>query len=90
LRIGQGSITLSEDSADFVDTFHSPDPMPLKSLSNSWGLFQVEGKYGPGQDWGWRIGLCIRTPTDQLVLQMTNIAPWGEEVRAVRMAAKRQ
>jgi hypothetical protein len=27
---------------------------------------------------------------DNLVLQMTNIAPWGEEARAVRMTFKQE
>ena len=48
-------------------------------------LFQVAGSYGPGSEWGWRTGLSFRAPTGELVLQMTNIAPWGEEARAVRM-----
>lgn len=86
----KGTVTLSEESAEFVDTFHSAEPMTLKRLSNSWGFFQLEGNYGPDKDWGWRIGLSLRTPTGQLVLQMTNIAPWGEEARAVRMAGTRQ
>jgi len=47
----------------------------------------VEGSYM--ETWGWRIALCHRAPTGELVLQMTNIAPWGEEARAVRMTAKR-
>jgi hypothetical protein len=34
--------------------------------------------------WGWESKLTER-PDDSLVLQMTNIAPWGEEDRAVRM-----
>jgi hypothetical protein len=45
----------------------------------------VQGAYGPDRDWGWRIGLSLRAPTGELVLRMTNIAPWGEEARAVRM-----
>jgi hypothetical protein len=53
-------------------------------------LFQLQYEYGPDADWRWRIALTLRAPTDELVLQMTNIAPWGEEARAVRMVAKRQ
>lgn len=85
----QGSITLSEDGADFTDSWHQPEPMTCRRLPDAWGLFQVQGEYGAESDWGWRIGLSLRTPTDELVLQMTNIAPWGEEVRAVRMICSR-
>jgi hypothetical protein len=38
--------------------------------------------------------LSLRPPfagaTESLVLQMTNITPWGEEARAVRMTAARR
>lgn len=85
----EGSITLREGGADFTDSWHQPTPMKCRALPGAWGLFQVQGEYGPDSDWGWRIGLCLRTPTGELVLQMTNVAPWGEEVRAVRMACQR-
>jgi len=85
-----GSITLRADAADFTDTWHQPEPMACPRLAGAPGLFQVQGAYGPESDWGWRIGLVLRAPTDELVLQMTNIAPWGEEVRAVRMVGKRR
>jgi len=86
----RGSVTLRQDGADFVDTWHQPQPMACRRLSGAWGLFQVQGEYGPDSDWGWRIGLSLRAPTGELVLQMTNIAPWGEEVRAVRLVCHRQ
>jgi len=86
----EGSITLREDGADFTDTWHQPQPMKCEPVPKAWGLFQVLGHYGPDSDWGWRIGLMVRTPSGELVLQMTNIAPWGEEVRAVRMICQRQ
>lgn len=41
-----------------------------------------------GPDWGWRIAVCER-PSGELVLQMTNVTPWGEEARAVRMVFRR-
>jgi hypothetical protein len=85
----RGSIALRPDGADFTDTFHQPEPMPCEPVAGAWGLAQVFGRYGPEMDWGWRIGLSHRAPTDELVLQMTNVAPWGEEVRAVRMICKR-
>lgn len=85
-----GSITLSEDGGDFTDTFHQPEAMRCVDVPGAWGLFQICGTYGPDSDWGWRIGLSLRSPTGELVLQMTNVAPWGEEVRAVRMTCSRE
>ncbi len=85
-----GSITLSDEGAEFKDSWHQPEPMTCRSLGDASGMFQVQGLYGPESDWGWRTGLSLRTPTGELVLQMTNIAPWGEEVRAVRMISSRR
>jgi hypothetical protein len=84
----QGWIVL-EPGATFLDTFHSPMPMECHAVTSDWGIFQVEGRYGDEGEWGWRIGLFFRTTTQQLVLLMTNIAPWGEEARAVRMVLDR-
>ena len=86
----QGRIDFCEDGADFIDSWHQPETMSCRNVANAWGLFQVQGEYGTQSDWRWRIGLSFREPTDELVLQMTNIAPWGEEARAVRMTCKRQ
>ena len=86
----KGSITLGEDGAEFVDSWHQPEPMSCNRLPDAWGLFQVQGEYGPESEWGWRTALSLRTPTGELVLQMTNIAPWGEEARAVRMTCTRE
>lgn len=86
----RGSLTLHKDGADFTDTWHQPQPMRCLSVPDARGIFQVLGTYGPESDWGWRTALSRRTTTGELVLQMTNIAPWGEEARAVRMICKRQ
>ncbi|MDD9970020.1 MAG: hypothetical protein OXR73_27490 [Myxococcales bacterium] len=85
----QGSVAVRADAAEFEDSWHQPQPMRCRLLEEAWGLFQAEGRYGPEGDWGWRIALCFRVPTSELVLQMTNIAPWGEEARAVRMVCQR-
>jgi hypothetical protein len=85
-----GSITLRGGGADFTDTWHQAKPMPCLSIPNARGLLQVQGAYGPDADWGWRTGLYLRAPSGELVLQMTNITPWGEEARAVRMVCTRQ
>ena len=81
----QGKLALTPAGADFSDSFHSPQVMKCRHRAGGWGILQVEGRYGPDADWGWRIGLSLRAPSGELVFQMTNIAPWGEEVRAVRM-----
>jgi hypothetical protein len=85
----EGSITLRDDGASFIDTFHSPEPMSFRRLPGTQGFFQLHGVYGPDSDWGWRIGLSLRSPSSELVLQMTNVTPWGEEGRAVRMTLTR-
>ena len=83
----QGSLKLRDGGADFTDSWHSPEPMSCNHVSGGWGLLNVLGTYGAGDgpDWGWRTTLSIRTPTGELVMNMTNIASWGEEGRAVRM-----
>ena len=83
-----GKVILYDDRAVFTDTWHQPDEMRCQRLEGMQGLFQIEGRYGPQLDWGWRIGFSYRTPTGELVLQMTNIAPWGEEARAVRIVCQ--
>lgn len=88
-KLHQGSIGLDADGAKFTDSWHQPEPMRCRVLAAG-GLFQLQGAYGPAADWGWRIGLSLRAPTGELVLQMTNIAPWGEEARAVRMTCQRR
>jgi hypothetical protein len=86
----EGSITLSERGADFQDSWHQKQPMACARVKANGALFQVQGSYGPDGDWGWRIGLSLRAPTGELVLQMTNITSWGEEARAVRMICARE
>lgn len=85
----KGTIVITGDVATFEDSWHQPDAMACKRLDAGGAVFQVAGQYGPNEEWGWRIALCLREPTGQLVLQMTNVAPWGEEARAVRMTVSR-
>ncbi len=84
----EGSVTLHKEGADFTDTWHSAGVMRCRLSDGAGGLFQVQGTYGPDNDWGWRIGVSER-PSGEVVLQMTNVAPWGEEGRAVRMVCNR-
>ena len=57
------------------------------ALPNTRSIATVQYTYT--DEWGWRIIVCFRAPTGEPVVQMTNIAPWGEEVRAVRMTCHR-
>lgn len=90
----QGTIAIGGEGGVFTDSFHSPVPMVCRSLP-SWALADLAGTYtaGEGPPWGWRLTLSLRPPYDggpeTLVLQMTNVAPWGEETRAVRVLATR-
>lgn len=83
----QGKLEVRDDGADFSDSWHQPEPMPCTAVGGSRALLEVLGSYGAGggPDWGWRTAVAKREPTGELILQMTNIAPWGEEARAVRM-----
>ncbi|MEM7061861.1 MAG: hypothetical protein AAF572_01700 [Cyanobacteria bacterium P01_B01_bin.77] len=85
-----GSFIFDDDGATWTDSWHQPEPVRCQNLSDAWGLFTVEYSYSvpSGPDWGWRSKLSQR-PDGSLVLQMTNIAPWGEEGRAVRMISQR-
>jgi hypothetical protein len=88
----QGEYRLREDgSALWSDSWHQPEVIECRPVPGAKGLFGVECSYqAPGTpDWGWRMGLSQR-PTGELVLQMTNITPWGEEGRAVRMVFNRK
>ena len=85
-----GSVRVDADGAEFTDTWHQPEVMRCRHLPGAPALFQIQGQYGPDADWGWRIGLSLRPETNELVLQMTNLTPWGEEVRAVRMIGQRK
>ncbi|HMR05310.1 MAG TPA: hypothetical protein PKA88_06020 [Polyangiaceae bacterium] len=82
----QGRLELSADGAEFVDSWHQEKPIKGERLPSG-AIATV--RYTYMEEWGWRINLCHRTPSDELVLQMTNIAPWGEEARAVRMVCQR-
>jgi hypothetical protein len=87
----EGVITLGDASATWTDTWHQPKPVEGAYVKDAWGLFTFHYTYDPGEGppWGWRTKLSER-PTGELVLQMTNITPWGEEGRAVRMTFKRR
>jgi hypothetical protein len=83
----EGVISLAESGLSFQDTWHQKEEVSTERVPNSASLATVHFTYA--EEWGWRINVCYRTPTEELVVQMTNIAPWGEEARAVRMACHR-
>jgi hypothetical protein len=84
----EGRLDVTAEGATFRDTWHQPEPVTCTPVPGSRALLAVEYAYAPG--WGWRIHLGLREPTGELVVLMTNVAPWCEEARAVRMVAARQ
>lgn len=88
----EGRLVVNPDgSAHWTDTWHQPSEVHCRPEPDAMGLVGVRYAYPApsGPDWGWRIGVCQR-PTGQVVLQMTNVTGWGEEVRAVRMIFDRK
>jgi len=83
----EGVISLLDSGASFRDSWHQGEEVAVQRVPNPATLTTV--RYTYAEEWGWAINVCYRTPTDELVVQMTNIAPWGEETRAVRMACRR-
>lgn len=81
-----GELRWIEHAVSWSDSWHQPDAVRLEPVRDHGALLAGEYSYaaGSGPDWHWRIKLA-RRPDHTLVLQMTNIAPWGEEARAVRM-----
>lgn len=86
----QGTILWSATGGTFQDTFHQASTTPCKAVTPTKAEVDLRYDYpaGEGPAWGWRIILAVR-PSDELVLQMINIAPWGEQSRAVRMLFER-
>jgi hypothetical protein len=82
----EGRIALRAGGATWSDSWQQAKPVECADVPGAWGLLATHYAYaaGDGPDWGWRTILALR-PTGELVLQMTNICPWGEEARAVRM-----
>jgi len=82
----KGSFIMDESGAIWLDSWHQPTSTKCIDIPAAWGIFTLEHCYKVPLSacWKWRSKLC-RRPNGQLVLQMTNITPWGEEGRAVRM-----
>ena len=87
----EGRFTFEADGASWTDSWHQPEPARCVAVPEAWGLFTVTYTYEVPSNppWGWRTTLSER-PDGNLVLQMTNLAPWGEEGRAVPMTFSRE
>ena len=84
-----GELRWNGEALHWKDSWHQPEGVALALVSGHGSLIAAEYSYsaGTGPDWHWRIKLAER-PDGTLVLQMTNIAPWGEEARAVRTVVR--
>ena len=87
----EGVFTLRGGRASWSDSWHQPNAVECSELPEVPGLLALHHAYpaSGGPDWHWRTTLSER-PSGELVLQMTNVAPWGEEQRAVRMVFTRK
>ena len=85
-ELRKGSFTFNDDGAIWTDNWHQKKAVQCSHVPEAWGVFTVFHEYEVPEspNWGWRSKLSER-PDSSLVLQMTNITPWGEEGRAVRM-----
>jgi hypothetical protein len=83
-------VVWSDGAPSFSDTFHQDGDVACTPLETHPAEVALTYEYDPGvgPPWGWRVLVSVR-PTGQLVLQMQNIAPWGEEARAARMIFER-
>jgi hypothetical protein len=82
----QGSFVFNQDNAIWIDSWHQSSPVTCQIMTQTHCIFCLFNTYHvpSNPDWAWRSQLSQRS-SKELVLQMTNIAPWGEEARAVRM-----
>ncbi|MEE4280220.1 MAG: hypothetical protein V2I82_17275 [Halieaceae bacterium] len=80
-----GELRWNDEALQWKDSWHQREGVALTLVPGHGSLIAAEYSYaaGTGPDWRWRIKLAER-PDGTLVLQMTNITPWGEEARAVR------
>ncbi|TDO98016.1 hypothetical protein [Marinomonas balearica] len=86
----QGSFVFNDSGAVWVDSWHQQESVQCLNVPQAWGVFTLSYEYEVpnNPNWGWQSKLSER-PDGTLVLQMTNITPWGEDGRAVRMVFTR-
>ncbi|MCB1754450.1 MAG: hypothetical protein KDJ38_02945 [Gammaproteobacteria bacterium] len=89
-EIKNGSFTFNDSGAIWKDSWHQQESVQCFNVPGTWGIFSVTHAYEvpDNPNWGWQSKLSER-PDGSLVLQMTNITPWGEDGRAVRMVFTR-
>lgn len=82
----RGRVRWTGDGGTFQDTYHTPEETACRRVEGARGVVGLTFDYpaGEGPDWGWEVHVSLR-PGGQLVVQMTNVAPWGEKTRAARM-----
>ena len=73
-------------TATWTDTWHAKEAIVCPGRQTA-DRIEVVGTYGPG--WTWRTEVTLASP-DELLVEMFNISPKGEEQIAVRMSAQRQ
>jgi hypothetical protein len=90
-EIKKGSFTFNEEGAIWIDSWHQPKSVQCLNILEAWSIFSVSHTYDvpSSPSWGWQSKLSER-PDGALVLQMTNITPWGEDGRAVKMVFIRE
>ena len=81
-----GTILQDPSGIRWQDSFHTKEQALLTFSENVNGIFAATYMYSEPENpgWFWRIKMSQR-PDKRLVVQMTNITPWGEEARAVRL-----
>lgn len=88
----RGVLSFGDGRAHWVDSFHQATGIELEAVPSFGALFAGAYAYPAGDgspDWSWRIVLS-RRPSGELVLQMTNLPPWGEQDRAVELVLTRE
>jgi len=90
-EIKKGNFTFNETGATWKDSWHQKKSVQCLYVPDVLGIFTVHHSYNvpDNPNWGWKSKLSER-PDGSLVLQMTNITPWGEDGRAVRMVFTRE
>lgn len=87
----KGSFAFNESGAIWTDSWHQQKSVQCINVPHARVIFAVIHEYEvpDSPDWGWQSKLSER-PDGSLVFQMTNITPWGEDGRAVRMVFTRE